>query len=188
MKGALRKHFRNLREAIPAPRRRAAALAIANKMRSVPQWAEAHTVLLYASFGSEVDTAPLFEEAERSKKEVALPRMEGLDLVIHVVAQGDELVVNRHGIPEPRLGTQVAVAENIGLVAVPGVAFDRRGARLGYGGGYYDRLLRTVPHAFRVGIAYESLVVDRLPTTHLDVPMDALVTESNVHALPRREH
>jgi 5-formyltetrahydrofolate cyclo-ligase len=188
LKDGLRKHFRRLREAIPAPHRREASFAIVENVQGLAQWKDARAVLLYASFGTEVETPRLLEAAWATGKAVGLPRMEGKDLVVHEARSGDTLVGNPLGIPEPSIDSPLLSIERVSLVAVPGVAFDRRGARLGYGGGYYDRLLRTVPHAYRVGVAYEAQVVDRLPTNHLDVPMDALATEGGIRVLPKREH
>ncbi len=188
MKGPLRKHFRSLRDAIPGPLRQAAARRISEHIEGLSQWKNARAVLLYASFGSEVDTRPLIEAAWTQDKETALPRIEGRELTIHRYTRDTPLMPNLYGIPEPPIDAPRLAGHEIGLVLVPGMAFDRRGARLGYGGGYYDRLLTTVSHAFRVGIAMDKQVVKHLPTTHLDVPMDVLVTDSGVNVLPKRDH
>lgn len=188
VKDPLRKHFRAIRDAIPSPRRQTAAQAIAAFVRGLPQWTNAKAVLLYASFGSEVATRPLLESAWSEGKTAGLPRMELRHLTVHQVAPDTLLAANRFGVPEPGPDTPVLGPTDVALAVVPGLAFDRRGGRLGYGGGYYDRLLGTVSHAFRVGVAYDVQVVGHLPTTHLDMPMDALVTESGVHVLPKRTH
>jgi 5-formyltetrahydrofolate cyclo-ligase len=165
-----------------------AAVSIAKHVGTLARWQAAKAVLLYASFASEVDTRPLLELAWGQDKTVGLPRMDGRELAVHMVLPDTALAANRHGIPEPPRDAPLLSTGDLGVVLVPGVAFDRRGGRLGYGGGYYDRLLGTVPHAFRVGVAYEAQVVEHLPTSLLDVPMDVLVTESGVHVLPTRKH
>ena len=188
VKDSLRRHFRALRDAVPGPKQREAARRISEHIQGLDEWREAAVVLLYASFGSEVDTRPLLEAAWGQGKKTALPRIDGKQLTVQLVDRETRLVPNRYGIPEPPADTPAVPGDDVDLAVVPGIAFDRRGGRLGYGGGYYDRLLGTVPHAFRVGIAYEVQVVEHLPTSHLDVPMDALVTVLGVHLLPRREH
>lgn len=188
VKDPLRPHFRALRDAVPARRRQQASFQIAERLTSHPRWHAARAVLLYASFGSEVDTSPLIEAAREAGKEVALPRVEGKRMTLHQFEAGAPLVPNRWGIPEPAAQLPEIEPKGIDLVVVPGLAFDRRGGRLGYGGGYYDRLLATANQAFRVGIAMTVQVVESLPSNRLDAPMDILVTEMDVHVLPKRTH
>lgn len=188
MKQELRIRFRALRDAIPGARRRAAAAAIGRHLEALPEYRASDGVLFYASFGSEVPTTGLMRDSAALGKQVALPRMESRDLRIHLWDPAVPLVANRHGVPEPPADGPLMGLSAIDLIIVPGLAFDRRGSRLGYGGGYYDRLLKQAPHAYRVGIGYELQLVPSLPSTHLDVAMDCLVTEEGVHPLPRRKH
>lgn len=188
VKDGLRPHFRNLRDALPAPLRQRASIAIAQHVSDLPWWQAARTVLLYASFASEVETAPLREAAWGAAKRVVLPRVQEGRLELHEFAGETVLAPSRWGIPEPPHDATTVPSADVELVVVPGLAFDRRGGRLGYGGAYYDRLLRAANHAHRIGVGFEVQVVDRLPTTHLDAPLDILVTENGVNAMPKREH
>lgn len=188
MKDALRLRFRAMRDAIGAEERARSSQRIADLVEGLPEYARATNVLLYAAFGSEVETRVLRERALGRGKRVFLPRMVERRLEIHEWRPGDPLAPNRYGIPEPLASVPSANPVSLDLIVVPGLAFDRRGARLGYGGGYYDRLLGSVPHAFRVGVCYARQLVPELPSTHLDAPMDCVVTEEGVNPLPRRKH
>jgi 5-formyltetrahydrofolate cyclo-ligase len=188
MKDALRLRFRALRDAIGAEERAQSSLRIATWVAQLPRYREARSILLYAAFGSEVETRPLRERALKEGKIVLLPRIEDRQLKIHDWRAGDQLVQNRHGIPEPLASAPEADPRALEFIVIPGLAFDVRGGRLGYGGGYYDKLLGTISHAYRVGVCFARQVVQELPSTHLDAPMDCVVTENGVNKLPRRHH
>jgi 5,10-methenyltetrahydrofolate synthetase len=110
--------------------------------------------------------------------EVALPRVEGDRLVFHAVSVADRLARGRFGMrePDPNEALQIFPAEG-DTILVPGVAFDRRGGRLGRGGGFYDRFLAQWPDVRRVGIAFSEQLVAAVPREIHDVPVDAVVTE-----------
>jgi 5-formyltetrahydrofolate cyclo-ligase len=188
MKDALRLRFRAQRDAVGAEQRAQASQRIAEWVTQLAQYRKAGNVLLYASFGSEVETRPLRERALADKKIVLLPRIADRQLKIHDWRPGDRLETNRHGIPEPLASAPEADPRALEFIVVPGLAFDARGGRLGYGGGYYDKLLATIPHAYRVGVCFARQLVPELPSTHLDVPMDCVVTENGVNRAPHRHH
>ena len=132
--------------------------------------------MLFATFGSEVPTRSLIERLHERGVVVALPRIEDGDLVPIAYAPGDATTTASFGAEEPAEGTPLDPT-SLDVVAVPGVAFDRHGGRIGYGGGYYDRFLRGLP-AFRVALVFGLQVVDdALPTGRFDLPVDAIVTE-----------
>jgi len=83
---------------------------------------------------------------------------------------------------EPAADLPVVDSAALNVVLVPGVAFDRRGGRLGFGGGYYDRLLPTTP-ALRVGVTYDECLADALPCDEHDQRMDWIVTPSETFAI-----
>lgn len=99
----------------------------------------------------------------------------------------DRLVCVRHGVREPADGRRIVPIEELRVVLVPGVAFDMRGARLGRGGGFYDRFLaRLNPGTARIGVCFERRVVESLPIDPWDQKVDVLVTENAVRRLARR--
>jgi len=149
---------------------------IADRFVTLPEVRGAKVVMAFSSFGSEVPTGPIIERLRRLGVLVALPRIEGADLVAVPYAPGDPVRPTSFGAVEP-IGPERIDAASVDVVGVPGVAFDRRGRRIGYGGGYYDRFLKGLP-AFTVGIAFGLQVVgDHLPAGSFDLPVRAIVTE-----------
>jgi 5-formyltetrahydrofolate cyclo-ligase len=143
--------------------------------------ATATTVLCFASFRSEVDTAPLVGWCLERGRAVALPRIMG-PRHLEAFAVTDprrDLVPGRWGIPEPRQGLPLVDPAAIDVVVVPGAAFDARGGRVGYGGGFYDGFLaRMRPGTRRIGICFDLQVVESVPREAHDLCVDLVVTET----------
>jgi 5-formyltetrahydrofolate cyclo-ligase len=186
---ALRRQMLARRDAMPAEVRAAASAAIAARIAALPEFGAANAVLLTLSFRSEWDTLPLVSAALAAGKTVAMPRVDAQArmLELHAITDpGRDIVGGFQGIPEPLPDRPRVPREAIDFVLVPGVAFDLAGRRLGYGGGYYDRLLPLLsPRAARVVGAFELQLVDHVPAAPHDVAVDAIVTESRALALPR---
>jgi 5-formyltetrahydrofolate cyclo-ligase len=179
-KRALRRAILAERDAVPENDRSARSAAIADRFLGLLETAGAETVLAFWSFGSEVETAPLISRLRSEGKTVALPRIEGGDVVPVVAAPGAPMSESSFGAMEPAEGPALDVAE-LDLVVVPGVAFDRSCGRLGYGGGYYDRLLeRRRDGVAAIAIAFTLQVVDRVPTGAIDRRIDGVVTETEM--------
>jgi 5-formyltetrahydrofolate cyclo-ligase len=136
----------------------------------------ANLVGSYHSIGSEIRTQELHEQLERLGVEVALPRV--CDDRIEFVQVNKTTPMHRSalGVEEPA-GDAIEVSE-IDLIIVPGIAFDRRGFRLGYGKGFYDRFLADVS-ALKVGLCAEALLVDALPIDEHDQRVDRVFTEQH---------
>ena len=181
-KRALRDQVLAARDALPAPLRPKASAAIAARIVRLPSFAAARCVLLTASFRSEWDTLPLIRAALGAGKTVALPRVDAAARMLELRAIRDpaaDVAAGYQGIPEPRPGCPVVAAGAIDWVLVPGVAFDAAGRRLGYGGGYYDRLLPLLaPGAARIAGAFDLQVVARVPAAPHDLVVHAVVTET----------
>jgi 5-formyltetrahydrofolate cyclo-ligase len=184
---AMRRQVLARRDAVPAEIRAAASAAIAARVLALPEFAAAGTVLLTLPFRSEWDTLPVVRAALAAGKTVAIPRVDAQARMLELHAISDpqrDVVASPQGIPEPLRECQPVARDAIGFVLVPGVAFDLAGRRLGYGGGYYDRLLpllsRGVP---RVAGALEVQLVDRVPAAPHDLLVDAIVTESRLLTL-----
>lgn len=153
----------------------------------LPEVQVARTVLAFASFRSEVLTDPFLHWCSRRGKCVGLPRIEGPR---HMEAfQVEDVVLDlRPGfyeIPEPASGLPQLKPGDIDVILVPGSAFDRRGGRLGYGGGFYDTYMSRAPQAFRVAVGFATQLVDEVPAEDHDLRVDALVTETGVLRFPR---
>ena len=145
----------------------------------------ARSVMAYATFGSEVDTSVLCETVLREGKRLFLPRVDKARDAIRVYEVRDlvrDLDTNRWGIREPRpeICRETGAGE-LEFVFVPGVAFDARGGRLGYGKAYYDRLLAASMQGggspTLVAGAFSVQVVDQVPMEPHDVPIPVVVTE-----------
>jgi 5-formyltetrahydrofolate cyclo-ligase len=179
-KRAIRREVLAAREAHSADQRATMSAAIVERLLDLPEVADARTVMAFWSFGSEVDTARLIDRLLVEGRTVALPRIEGADVVPVAYRRGDPLAATTFGAMEPAAG-RVLGPDEPDLVVVPGVAFDRDGNRVGYGAGFYDRLLpRLRAGVPAVGIAFAPQVVDRVPSGGTDRRVHAIVTEDEV--------
>jgi 5-formyltetrahydrofolate cyclo-ligase len=188
-KRLLRARILRERNALSAELRAAASGAIVAALVARDDFASSGTVLLTLPFGSEWDTRALIDAALQRGKRVALPRVNAATRMLDLCSVTDvaaDAVSGFRGISEPGMHCEVLPVDAIDWVLVPGVAFDLAGRRIGYGGGYYDRLFPLLsPHARRVAGAFEVQVVDRVPATAHDLTVDALVTESRSLTMPR---
>ena len=132
-------------------------------------------VASYRPIGSEVDPAALEKAVTAARGTLVYPRVEGVGVMrfLHARAHAD-WEEGPYGIIQPRSHCPALLPD---VVIVPLLAFDRSGGRLGQGGGYYDRALATVPHAFRLGIAFSVQEVDTVPIDNWDIPLNAVITE-----------
>jgi 5-formyltetrahydrofolate cyclo-ligase len=178
----LRQRVLAIRDAVPPALRSAASDAIVARLLARPDFLSARAVLLTLPFGSEWDTLALVRAALAAGKTVAMPRVDKASrmLALHAIADPmQDIGAGYRDIPEPLPACPAVSRDAIDFVLVPGVAFDPKGRRIGYGGGYYDRLLPLLsPRAARVAGAFELQIVDRVPDAPHDVAVDAIVTES----------
>jgi 5-formyltetrahydrofolate cyclo-ligase len=149
---------------------------------ATPSFAAARTVLLTLPFRSEWDTLTVVRAALAAGKRVLVPRVDPAArmLTLHAIADPARDVAPGHqGIPEPLARIDAVAPSEVDWVLVPGVAFDGEGRRIGYGGGYYDRLLPLVPGgAARIAGAFDLQVVERVPAGPQDATVDVVATES----------
>jgi len=174
-KAEVRSRMRALRASIPARERDTLAETAALDALKLPQVMAARYVLGFISSAEEFDIAPLLAALSTRGAVIALPRIAGPDeLTLHVA--GAALESGPFGIRQPTADQPQADAGLVDLVIVPGVAFDECGTRIGFGAGYYDRLLPRLPGAYRVALAYDFQVVESLPAQVHDIPVQAIVT------------
>lgn len=180
--------------------------SIEEKLFSLPEFVQAKCVMFFVSFDGEVDTGPMIKRAQQGGKKVAVPVIRACDptsgknlprketkesccatqqvgekrLIASLLKNSDnELSPGPYGVLEPRKDDILELAlDDIDLVIVPGVAFDKAGNRLGRGKGYYDRFLKnlTVKGISSIGIAFDFQVVDSVPTLSHDLPVTKLIT------------
>lgn len=139
-----------------------------------PAFRAASTVLLYHSLKDEVDTHEFIRKWSR-KKRILLPVVVGDDLELRIYTGPDDMAIGAYGIEEP-IGELFTDYAAIDFIAVPGVAFDRSGNRLGRGKGYYDRLLPRIPSAYKAGICFPFQLVEEVPAEAFDIRMDEVIT------------
>lgn len=176
-----RAHLRARRAAVAAAARQSAAVAVATHLTASPLWA-ATTILAYAATAAELPTLPLLRAALAAGKRLLLPRV-GADgaLILHRVDAPEGLVAGFRGLLEPPADAPRVAAAEVDLAVIPGVGFDRRGVRLGQGGGHYDRLLsRLAPGCAVCGVCFACQVVARLPRRPHDRPVAYLLTEEGL--------
>nr|WP_309600984.1 5-formyltetrahydrofolate cyclo-ligase [Bacteroides faecis] len=150
-----------------------------------PAFRAATTVLLYHSLKDEVDTHAFIRKWSNEKR-ILLPVVVGDDLELRLYTGPEDMATGTYGIEEP-VGETFTDYASINFIAVPGVAFDRKGNRLGRGKGYYDRLLPRIPAAYKAGICFPFQVVEEVPAETFDICMDIIIT-SNEDELSHPHH
>ncbi|MBF0286206.1 MAG: 5-formyltetrahydrofolate cyclo-ligase [SAR324 cluster bacterium] len=144
-----------------------------------PIFQKAEVVHIFLNQSEEPQTVSVIESCWKIKKTVVVPYMVGNNFVLghSPLTSFNQLQAGKFNIKEPISAMRQSIElEQIDLVIVPGVAFDEKGGRLGYGKGYYDRFLSQI-HAFFLGLAFDFQVVDSIPQLPHDIPMDAILTE-----------
>lgn len=182
LKARLRARCLARRKALSPTVAAAAAAAMADRLRQLEPYQRARLLHTYvASKDNEVDTVGLIRQRLDRGQEVAVPVVQpGTRILRHALIQDlGQLQPGRWGLLEPAADHPCWLEDlaRIELVVVPGLAFDRRGNRLGLGGGYYDRFLTRVS-APKAGLIYSELLLDALPAEAHDIPMDLVVTEA----------
>ena len=188
-KRELRTRIVAARDGLDGPFRARASAAIAARIAELPSFRAASTVLLTLAYRSEWDTMPLVRAALSAGKVVLAPRVDPDARVLGLYAIADpdaDLEPGYRGIREPRRHCAPGATSAVDWVLVPGVAFDAEGRRLGYGGGFYDRLLPEIAaRAPRVAGAFEAQLVGRVPAAPHDQVVDMIVTEARTIAVDR---
>ncbi len=177
-KRRIRREVLALRDAIEATERARLSGLAAERVLALPSVLEAGTVMVFWSFGSEIDTSGLIDGLFVRDVHVALPRIAGSELQAHSWRRGEPLEATEFGAMEPARGEQLDPS-SIDVTVVPAVAFDRAGRRVGYGGGFYDRFLpRTRADAARVGLGFGIQLIDGpLPGGRFDLPVHVVITD-----------
>lgn len=188
-KKRVRAEVKARRDGLGSECRACASAEIVRRVLELPEWQEAKAVLAYCAFGSEVSTDGILDAALAEGKRLALPRVEKsrrmLGLYWVCAPLEEQVCPGTWGILEPlsdRCGS--AAMTDIDLVIAPGLAFDEKGGRLGYGGGYYDRLFRGMAAQGHspavVAVAFEAQIAEDLPRGPQDWPIGVVVTEARV--------
>ena len=180
-KTVLRKTVLASRDAIDVASRSDWSRTITQKLSAFPAYRKAGVIAAYASFGSELDTSEFLDGVLNEGRQLLLPRINrehrALELR-HVIDPRTDLVPGVWGIREPAERCPIVAISKVEFILVPGVAFSVDGARLGYGGGFYDRLLASLDRrVVRIAAAFDLQVVDHVPEGPHDQRVDQVITE-----------
>ncbi|HJO58415.1 MAG TPA: 5-formyltetrahydrofolate cyclo-ligase [Nitrospinaceae bacterium] len=184
-KTAIRETITRKREALGDVERNEKSLSIAQRLFDLDAFKESKSVFIFLSLPDEVQTEAVIEESFRLGKEVFVPLINvrgGCLQVARIPSLDIKFVVGKHGIREPAPEVREIVSPSrIDLVVAPGLAFDVRGNRIGYGGGYYDKLLKEISRdSIRVGIGYDFQLLGLVPHSDFDEPVQFVVTETQL--------
>lgn len=145
---------------------------------------ESENIFIYISYDSEINTKDIITRAIKEGKKIYVPRTEFSTKLMNAVRieNFDNLVESRYGILEPKKDEPFIDPNDLDLIVVPGVAFDKNGGRVGYGAGYYDRYFKRInsenkSKIIKLVLAYDFQLIDKVPTDEEDVLIDAVMTE-----------
>jgi 5-formyltetrahydrofolate cyclo-ligase len=194
VKRELRDRMKRVRRALGDENRAARSVLIEQKLTAMPEWQRAHTVALFVPMRTEIDVTLLERSARAAGKRVVAPRMlqeddGSMELELREWEHGVEPVESGKLVREPPADAPLVDPASVDLVVVPGLVFDERGARIGYGAGLYDRLLPKCMRASWVGVAHDFQLLSEIPEGPGDQRVDAIVTNDRVlwtDSRPRR--
>jgi len=160
---------------------------IIDRVYSMQQFKESNLIMSYVNFRNEVKTVDFIDKCISLGKKVAVPKIvdtgEKRQEIIAVQITGvSHLAKGKFGILEPGEKNLAVIDPScLDFIVVPGIAFDLNKNRLGFGKGFYDRFLsRTNTRCIKVGLAYEMQIIESLPFSHYDIPLDFVVTEKRM--------
>jgi len=158
--------------------------AIFNHFITLEELKPAKNIFIFINFRSEVNTKPIIEHLLAEDKNIIVPYtdIQNKKLRLYYLKDFNELKEGSYGIlePDPAIAKEANI-KDVDLVVVPGSAFDLKGGRMGYGGGFYDRLLPSIREGVKaVAIAFELQLVDDVPMGYYDRRVDIIVTEKRI--------
>lgn len=184
-KAALRILMTERRRLIPERSRNEMSVAIAGHVIRLPEIIKARHIHLYLSISAlaEVCTSPIIDRLAVMDKQLSVPVIRNGELHTALFRKGDALRPAQFGVPEPEL-LSVTDESNLDVVLLPLLAFDERGYRIGYGGGFYDRFLQRLSvrgvTPCRIGLSFLLQKVDAVPAESWDEPLDGVVHEHGI--------
>lgn len=173
-KKALRALISEKKRAMTLEQIQTASDRLARLLYETELYQKAAVIYGYLPYNQEVRTVPILKRALADGKKVAVPKVYGDQMRFIYLTDLSRVAPGYAGIPEPVDDEPVAEVPDA-LVLMPGLAFDREGNRMGYGGGYYDRLLASEPEHPTVALCYEFQMVTSIPCQSHDVPVDLVL-------------
>lgn len=183
----LRKKYLEKRATLPKDVREARDARICRNILSSAVYRYADVLLMFYPMRGEADVLPVMKNALSCGKRVAFPRCNAEDhsMIFYYVTSEEDFEQGAYGIMEPKTSLPVfehgsVTAQNV-LCLVPAIVYDRRGYRVGYGGGYYDRFFGKVRPA-SIGVVYEEFILKTVPHGRYDITVDVVVSERGIYA------
>lgn len=176
-KSILRKAILARRQAVAEDERKRHERSIIRHILAWPCYGDAESLALYMPVRSEVSLLALWQPDQRR---IFFPKVSGEHLVFSSAESKEDFVEGAYGIPEP-ISDRNTESSGIDLIFVPGVAFDRYGHRLGYGKGYYDRLIERCPDTTFIGVCLDEFCIEKLPVDPWDAKVDFVVTQAGIY-------
>lgn len=173
-KKALRSMIREKKRAMTEEQIQSASERLGELFFASEYYQQARTIYGYLPYNQEVRTVPILEQALRDGKRVAVPKVYGDEMKFIYIHDLSQVAKGYAGIPEPVADEPVA-DDPAALVLMPGLAFDRQGHRIGYGGGFYDRFLAAEPGHPTLALCYDFQMLEHLDTEEFDVPVDCVL-------------
>ena len=173
-KKELRRHIREQKRAMTEEQIVAASEELGRLFADSELYRQAKTIYGYLPYNQEVRTVPMLQQALADGKRVAVPKVYGDEMKFIYLTDLSQVAAGYAGIPEPVADEPVA-DDPTALVLMPGLAFDRQGRRIGYGGGFYDRFLAEEPNHPTLALCYGFQMVEATPTEEFDVPVDCVL-------------
>ena len=173
-KMSLRRQMKLQKQAMTQSQIESKSADLARQFLATESYRNARTLYGYLPFNQEVRTQPILEQALRDGKRVAIPRILGKEMKFFYIQNFSGLTVSPFGAPEPADDAPVA-EDKTALVLMPGLAFDLRGRRIGYGGGYYDRFLAQEPEHPTIALCFDFQLLSALETEEHDIRADRVL-------------
>lgn len=173
-KNKLRKQILEKRNSLSTEEVESRSKIIIEKLKQEKDYKKAKTVMFYVSKGNEVQTHDIIKEAIKTKK-IIVPKVTDKGLICCEITDFDNMKYSCLGVLEPK-GEMVCDISKIDLIIVPGIAFDKRCHRIGYGKGFYDSLLKNAK-CKKIGLAYNFQIVDKIPVDEWDERVDKVISD-----------
>ena len=173
-KKQLRSEIREKKRAMTQQQIDAASARLGKLFAESEMYLSAKTIYGYLPYNQEVRTVPMLERALRDGKRVAVPKVFGNEMRFIYITDFSQVEKGYAGIPEPVADGPVA-DDPTALVLIPGLAFDKEGHRIGYGGGFYDRFLAAEPGHPTIALCYDFQLLPKLETEEFDIPVDCVL-------------
>ena len=172
-KKEIRRRILSLRDSLSDDLRKRGDILVTEKILGHQWYYGAEYLLLFANYGSEINTGMILEDALNKGKQVYMPKVVGKELFFYRIFSSKDLTNGYKTIPEPIGNTDVYIPDETHyektLMIMPGVAFDHKRRRIGYGGGFYDRFLQDKPWMRTIAIGYQCQMLPELPAEDTDI-------------------